>query len=121
MQYAKPHTSNTAPHHTLACSWNSTTGFAGGLITSHTPAPTIKIPFTNNEMPIKNQIEIPLLCMSSPNLHYQKMMLRTTNTMPTASAQNAGRSYHGTSASLGIAVAPYTRPTSSLSNLGLVR
>src|ERR1700730_2391940 len=121
MQYAKPHTSNTAPHHTLACSWNSTTGFAGGCITSHTPEPTIKIPFTKSEMPIKNQIEIPLLCMSSPNLHYQKMMLRTMNTMPIPTTQNIGRLYHGPSASLGIAVAPYTKPTSSLSNLGVVR
>src|SRR5260370_34727851 len=43
----------------LACKRNRTTGFAGGWKTSQTPAPTISMPFTSRETPMKNQMEIP--------------------------------------------------------------
>src|SRR6266851_5760257 len=51
--------SKSAPHQMLACKRNRTTGFAGGWKTSQTPAPTISMPFTSRETPMKNQMEIP--------------------------------------------------------------
>lgn len=42
-------------------------------------------PFTSNETPIKNQIEIMFL-----RLRYQKMMFNTKNTTTTTAAQKIG-------------------------------
>jgi hypothetical protein len=89
-QYKRPKIDRIAPHQTLACNWNKTTGFAGGLNTSQIPAPKIRIPFTNSDNPIKNQIDITLPRMLSPDLPYQKIILRTKKTTTTIAAQNNG-------------------------------
>src|SRR6266436_10162203 len=51
--------SKSAPHQMLACKRKRTTGFAGGWKNSQIPAPTISMPFTSRETPMKNQMEIP--------------------------------------------------------------
>jgi hypothetical protein len=89
-QYKRPKIDRIAPHQTLACNWNKTTGFAGGLKTSQIPAHKIRIPFTNSDNPIKNQIDITLPLMLSPALPYQKIILRMKNTTMTIAAQNNG-------------------------------
>jgi len=105
-QYKRPKIDRIAPHQTLACNWNKTTGFSGGLNTSQMPAPKIRIPFTNSDNPIKNQIEITLPLMLSPALLYQKIILRMKNTVTTMAAQNKGFSYRGTLPTSGIGVSP---------------
>ena len=98
-----------------------TTGFAGGLNTSHTPGARISAPLTTSEMPMKNQMEIPLSCMIVTNPRYQNIMLSTTKT--TADHHRPERRpvierylCFVTESS----VTPYTRPVSSLSGFGLV-
>src|SRR5467141_1603113 len=51
--------SKSAPHQMLACKRKRTTGFAWGWKNSQIPAPTISMPFTSRETPMKNQMEIP--------------------------------------------------------------
>ena len=87
MQYSKPMIARIAPHHTLAWKSYRTTLTKGGWEIWYTPAPKISTPFTSNEMPMKNQIEIECHAFAA----YQKMMFKITNTTETTAAQNHGR------------------------------
>src|ERR1700687_5678016 len=81
------------------------------------PVAKISRPFTNNEIPIKNQIEMLPPGFIAP---HQKTIFRTTKIAPTTTAQNHGRRSVETMPSEGISVTPYTRPFNSASDLGLV-
>ncbi len=66
---------------------------------------------------MKNQIEIELSVFIRV---HQKITLKITNTIETATAQNAGRCHSDNWPSDGISVTPITRPFNSLSGFGLV-
>src|SRR5580704_2754804 len=81
------------------------------------PVAKISSPFTSNEMPIKNQIEMDPPDFITP---HQKTIFRAVKITPTTTAQNHGRRSVETMPSEGISVKPYTSPFNSASGFGLV-
>src|SRR6185436_10300558 len=57
---------------------------------------------------------------SQIHFNYQKITFNTINATETTAASGSGRRYHGSWASVGISVSPYTSPRSSSSFLGAV-